>query len=95
MSSMQETTKGVKTLLGNPKKAVIKLAIPMVVAMSTHTLYNLADAIWVSGIGPQALSAVGFTFPLFFFAMAIAIGLGIGAGSAIARHIGAKNKKRG
>ncbi|GAH22173.1 unnamed protein product [marine sediment metagenome] len=38
-------TEGVKTLLGDPKKAIIKLALPMIAAMSVHTIYNLVDAI--------------------------------------------------
>ena len=86
-------TKGVQTLLGNPKKAIIKLAIPMIIAMSVTTIYNLADAAWVSGIGSDALAAVGFVFPFFFMALAIANGLGIGAGAAISRLIGANDKK--
>ena len=56
-------TKGVKTLLGEPKKAIIKLAVPMIVAMSTYTIYNVVDAIWVSGLGPNALAAIGFLTP--------------------------------
>ncbi len=85
-------TKGVKTLLGNPKKAIFKLALPMIVAMSAQTLYNLVDAIWVSGLGADALSAVGFFFPFFFMLIAIARGLDVGGGSAISRRIGAKDK---
>ncbi|MBN1389959.1 MAG: hypothetical protein JXA22_04885, partial [Candidatus Thermoplasmatota archaeon] len=46
-----QTTKGVKTLLGNTKKAIFSLSIPMIVAMSVQTVYNLADTIWVSGLG--------------------------------------------
>ncbi len=84
---------GVQTLLGDPKKAIIKLAIPMIIAMSVTTIYNLTDAIWVSGIGSDALAAVGFVFPFFFMALAIANGLGIGGGSAISRLIGADDKK--
>jgi len=86
-------TEGVKTLLGDPKKAIIKLALPMIAAMSVHIIYNLVDAIWVSGLGADALSAVGFFFPFFFMAMAIATGLGLGGGSAISRRIGARDKK--
>jgi putative MATE family efflux protein len=82
----------VKILLGDPKKAIIRLALPMVVAMSFQTLYNLADAIWVSGKGPDSLSAVGFTFPFFFLAMALANGIGVGGGSAISRRIGANDR---
>lgn len=64
----------------------------MVVAMSFQTLYNLADAIWVSGRGPDSLSAVGFTFPFFFLAIALANGIGIGGGAAISRRIGANDR---
>lgn len=86
-------TKGVEILLGNPKQAIIKLAWPMIIAMSAHTIYNVVDAIWVSGLGADALAAVGFFFPFFFMAMAIGVGLGIGGGSAISRRIGAEDKK--
>ncbi|GAG79566.1 unnamed protein product, partial [marine sediment metagenome] len=98
--------KGVETLLGEPKKAVMKLAIPMIIAMSAHTIYNLVDAIWVSGfgqdiftsnniveVGTNALAAVGYAMPFYMMLFAIAVGLGIGGGSAISRRIGAKDKK--
>jgi len=88
-----QTTKGVQTLLGNPKKAIIKLSIPMIVAMSVHTLYNFVDGLWVAGLGPDALSAVGFFFPFFFLIMALSAGIGVGGSSAISRMIGAKDKK--
>ena len=87
-----KTTKGVKTLLGNPRKAIIKLALPMILAMSVHTVYNLVDAFWVAGIGADALAAVGFFFPFFFMLIALATGLGIGGGAAISRRIGARDK---
>lgn len=86
-------TRGVQTLLGNPKKAIIKLSLPMIVAMSVHTLYSFVDGLWVAGLGPDALAAVGFTFPFFFMLMALSAGLGVGGSSAVSRMIGAKNKK--
>ena len=64
-------TQGVKTLTGDPKKAIIKLSIPMIIAMSVQTIYQLVDAIWVAGLGPDALSAVGFFLPFFFGIMAL------------------------
>ncbi len=99
-------TKGVETLLGEPKKAIIKLAVPMIIAMSASTIYNLVDALWVSGFGKEiftsaevsdigidALAAVGFTMPFFMMIISIAVGVGVGSGSAISRRIGAKDKK--
>ena len=44
-------TEGIKTLMGDPKRALFKLAWPMIVALSVQTIYNLVDAIWVSGLG--------------------------------------------
>jgi putative MATE family efflux protein len=85
-------TKGVQTLLGNPKKAIIKLSIPMIVAMSAHTLYSFVDGLWVAGLGPDALSAIGFTFPFFFMLMALSAGLGVGGSAALSRRIGAQDK---
>ncbi|MEA1894170.1 MAG: MATE family efflux transporter [Euryarchaeota archaeon] len=88
----KEYSKGIKALLGDPKKAIIKLSLPMIVAMSAQTVYNLVDAIWVSGLGANALAAIGFVFPFFFAAMALSNGLGVGGGSAISRRIGARDK---
>ena len=85
-------TNGVKTLFGDPKKAIIKLSIPMMVAMSVQTIYNIVDAFWVSGLGADALAAMGFVFPFFFVIMSLSNGLGIGGGAAISRRIGAKDK---
>ncbi|MGB7533112.1 MAG: MATE family efflux transporter [Halobacteriota archaeon] len=90
--SQKKETKGVETLLGDPKKAIIKLSLPMIAAMSVQAIYNLADAIWVSGLGADALAAIGFVFPFFFLAMGLSNGLGVGAGSAISRRIGARDK---
>ncbi len=64
----------------------------MMIAMSVQTLYNFVDAIWVSGLGPDSLAAVGFVFPFFFMATALSAGLGIGSASAISRRIGAHDK---
>ena len=44
ISGERKATEGVHTLLGDPKRAIIKLSVPMVVAMSFQTLYNLADS---------------------------------------------------
>ena len=99
-------TKGVKTLLDDPKKAIITLSIPMIIAMSAHTIYNLFDALWVSGFGQEyfttnivtdigtgALAAVGFAMPFFMMMISISTGIGVGASSAISRRIGAKDKE--
>jgi len=91
--SPHKKTAGVEALLGDPKKAILTLSIPMIVAMTVQTLYNLINRIWVSGLGTDAAAAVGFAFPVLFMGTAVATGLGVGGGSAISRKIGAGDKK--
>ncbi len=91
--SGKKETDGVKTLLGDPKNAIVKLSIPMIVAMSVQTIYSLIDTYWVSGLGADALAAMGFVFPFFFISMALSNGIGIGGGAAISRRIGAQDKE--
>jgi Na+-driven multidrug efflux pump len=40
---LQEATEGVDILLGDPRKAVVKLSIPIIVAMSIQIIYSLTD----------------------------------------------------
>ncbi len=88
----QKNTEGVNILLGDPRKAVVKLSIPIIVAMSVQTIYSLTDTFWVAGLGADALAAVGFAFPFFVIQMALTGGLGVGGGAAISRRIGARDK---
>lgn len=76
-------------LIGDPKKTLVKLSIPIMISNLVFTLYNLADGVWVAGLGTDALSAVGIFFPLFIILSALSMGIGIGATSAISRRIGA------
>lgn len=92
-SSEERITRGVKTLRGDPKKAILRLSGPMMIAMLVQTAYNLVDAIWVSGLGADSLAAVGLFFPFMMFLMGFSNGIGIGGGSAISRRIGEKNKE--
>ncbi|MEA3495860.1 MAG: MATE family efflux transporter [Bacteroidota bacterium] len=86
-------TKGVQTLLGDPKKAILKLSAPMMLGMLMQALYNVADGFWVAGLGTNELAAIGLFFPFFIILISLGTGIGIGGGSAISRRIGKKNKK--
>ncbi len=89
----KKLTHGVKTLLGDPKKAILKLSGPMIVAMSVQSIYNVADGIWVSGLGADALAAIGLFYPIFMVIISVAAGIGVGGSSAISRYIGANDKE--
>jgi len=82
-------SKNIEMITGDPKKAIIKLALPMMLSMLLIMLYNIADSIWVAGLGADALAAIGFITPLFMVLVGLGNGIGAGANSLIARSIGA------
>lgn len=57
--SSRPATESGRTLLGNPKRAIIRLSMPMIVALAIQTLYNVVDAFWVSGAGPNCVNRRG------------------------------------
>jgi len=85
------TNKNIELLLGDYRKAIIKLSIPNMVAMLIQTLYNLVDAVWVAGLGASSLAGMGIFFPIYMILISIATGIAVGTSSAIARRIGAKD----
>ena len=91
-SKKMSKSKNIEMITGDPKKAIVKLALPMMLSMLLIMLYNIADSIWVAGLGPDALAAVGFITPLFMVLIGLGNGIGAGANSLIARNIGAKNR---
>ena len=88
----QNETEGTKLLLADPKTAILRLSLPVMVAMTLMTLYSVVDAFWVAGLGADALAAVGFSFPLFIITIGLASGLGTGGEAALARMIGAGDR---
>ena len=86
----QNKTEEIDLIVNHPKKAINKLALPIIISNLFMTLNNIIDGIWVAGLGPESLAAVGFVTPLFFAFVGISNGLGAGSNSLIARCIGAE-----
>lgn len=87
-----EENENIEILRGNPKKALIKIAIPMVFALLLISFNNIIDRIWVAGLGTDVLAAIGFVSPLFMIIIGMGNGLGAGSNSSISRFIGSKQK---
>ena len=84
----------VDLMLGNPKKALIKMSIPLIVSLLISSFYNVIDAVWVSGLGADALAGVGFFTPIFMILLGFGNGLGAGAAFAISKYLGEENKPK-
>lgn len=89
-----EDNENIEILRGDPKKALIKLAFPMIFALLLISLNHIIDRIWVAGLGTDPLAAIGFVSPIFMIIIGIGNGLGAGSNSLIARYIGAKDHKK-
>ena len=84
-------TEEIDLIVNHPKKAINKLAVPIIISNLFMMLNNIIDGIWVAGLGPHPLAAVGFVTPLFLALVGFANGLGAGSNSLIARCIGAED----
>ena len=87
-----DSSNSVDIMLGNTKKALISMSIPLIISLLITSFYNLIDAAWVSGLGADALAGVGFFTPVFMILVGFGNGLGSGAAFAISKYIGEENK---
>lgn len=83
---------GVELMLQNPKKALIEMSIPLIISLLITSFYNLIDAVWVSGLGADALAGVGFFTPIFMILVGFGNGLGSGVAFALSKYLGENNK---
>lgn len=76
-------------------KAILKMALPVVMGMMVQVLYNLVDTFFIGRLGdPNQLAAANLTTPIFMIMMAIAGIIGTGASSYISRSLGEKDYER-
>jgi putative MATE family efflux protein len=75
-------------------RAVVLLAIPMVLEMLMESVFAVADIFFVGHLGANAVATVGVTESLMTLVYAVAIGLSIGASATVARRIGEKDPER-
>lgn len=77
----------------NPKRALITLSLPIIFGMMANILYNVVDAIFIGRLGAEAIAALAFSTPIFMIIISLA-NTSSGATVAIARAIGAQDKKQ-
>jgi putative MATE family efflux protein len=76
---------------GNIKKAIVLLAIPMILELSLESVFAVVDIFFVSKLGANAIATVGLTELAITIVYSVAIGLSTAATAVVARRIGEKN----
>ncbi|GEP94937.1 MATE family efflux transporter [Chitinophaga cymbidii] len=76
---------------GSINRALVLLAIPMILEMSMESLFALVDAYFVGGLGKAAVATVGLTESVLSLIYAVAIGISMAATAIVARRIGEKD----
>jgi putative MATE family efflux protein len=92
-SSIREALRGSHQdyTAGNLNRAILLLAIPMVLEMVLESLFAVVDVLWVGRLGANAVATVGLTESLLALVFSVGIGLSMSTTAMVARRIGEKD----
>ncbi|MEO0732169.1 MAG: MATE family efflux transporter [Bacteroidota bacterium] len=75
-------------------KAIVLLAVPMMLEMAMESIFALVDTYFVGRVGTEALTTVGLTEVMMTLVYSIAIGLSTAPMAMVARFIGEKDPRQ-
>ena len=76
-------------LQGPITRALLTLAIPIILANILQTGYQMTDAFWVGRLGASAVAAISVSFPVTFLVIALGSGLAMAGATLSAQYMGA------
>lgn len=74
-------------------KSLLKLSIPIVMANTLHSAYQLTDTFWVGRLGADAVAAVSVCYPVIFVLLSLGMGFSVAGTVLISQYSGKRDQQ--
>lgn len=90
---MRSGTSDLDVMLGDPRRAVRRMMIPLIISFSIVQINSFADMSWCSGLGYEATAGISTISPIYWIISGFGAGIGVGASTLVSRHLATGNRR--
>jgi len=83
-----------KLVQGNIASQLIRMALPMLLGISSMVIFNITDTFYIARLGTVPLAAISYTFPVILTVSSIAFGFGGAVMALVSQAIGQQDRQK-
>ena len=84
---MRAENRDLEIMLGDPKRAIRKMAVPLIVSFAIAQINSFADTAWCSSLGSDVTAGVSSISPMYWIISGLGSGIAVGASTMIAQYL--------